>query len=269
MKPLVSVVMATYNDDIEYLGQAIKSILDQTYQNIEFIIVDDSSNESANYLQRIAKEDSRIKYIHNNPQIGFVRSLNKGIAQANGQFIARMDSDDMSNIFRIEKQVKFFNDHPEVGIVGTSIEFINEKGDVISHRNFKTDFNEIINDIFFRGAVAHPTVMLRKAVIDQIGLYDETFEMAEDYELWLRAIRKGVIINNIPDKLLKYRMPVDYHTKRSSCNWKYNLKAKVKNFNVRYLLRNSLGIITCLFFLVLPNWLRAILFKLRIHFRLN
>lgn len=251
---LVSVVMATYNDRIEYLQKAIDSILTQTYSNFEFIIIDDSNNiKTINYLESKAQEDNRIKFIHNPSKLGFVKSLNLGLKLSSGKYIARMDSDDISCQYRLEKQVQYLETHEEISILGGNIIIIDEHGNSTGERKYKTSFEEISKTMFYRNPLAHPTVMYRKSILGKIGYYDETFSMAEDYEMWLRAIKMGLIVENIDEVLVNYRMADDYHTKRSYKNWKFNLLAKVKNFNYRYLGRNSLGIVMTVALMVAPS----------------
>lgn len=253
-KFLVSVVMATYNDKIEYLEKAINSILLQTFSNIEFIIVDDSvKGETINYLEKRAEEDTRIKFVHNPTKLGFVKSLNLGLKLSTGKYIARMDSDDISCSHRLEKQVQYLETHEEVSILGGNINIIDEDGICTGERKYKTSFKEISKTMFYRNPLAHPTVMYRRNIIDKIGCYDESFSMAEDYEMWLRAIKMGLIVENIDEVLVNYRMCEDYHTKRSYKNWKFNLLAKVKNFNYKYFGKNSLGIMMTVALMVTPS----------------
>ena len=121
-KPLVSVIMGVYNTKPEYLKQAVESILAQTYDNLEFVIVDDGNrkDEIISYLHRIKQSDNRVKIIVNEENIGLTRSLNKAIDHSRGKYIARMDSDDISLPDRLLKQVEYMEVHPEVCMTGTN-----------------------------------------------------------------------------------------------------------------------------------------------------
>jgi glycosyltransferase EpsE len=252
---MVSVIMATYNDKLSYLTKAVESILNQSYRNLEFIIVDDSNKEETiQYLFNLSSQDNRVKIIHNERKQGFVKSLNIGLKASKGKYIARMDSDDISILDRIEKQVKFMEANSSVSILGTGIIIIDENGEIKGERKYKSSFEEIKKSMFFRNPLAHPSTLFRKEIIDKIGPYDEKFIMAEDYELWLRAIKKGIIIENLEEYLLQYRMVSDYHKKRSYNNWKFNMLSKVKNFNSRYFTKNILGIILSVVFMITPGF---------------
>lgn len=259
---LVSVLMATYNDKLTFLEAAIDSILAQSYLNIELIIVDDSTDlDVIAFLQKKAGACSRIQFIHNPVKLGFVRSLNVGLRGCKGAYIARMDSDDIAMPGRIAKQVEYLRTNREVDIVGTAICIIDDNGAITGRRQYKSSFFNIRRNMYYRNPVAHPTVMMRASVPGKIGLYDESFVMAEDYEYWLRAVKRGLIINNLPDALLQYRLTSDYHTKRTRINWQYNLKAKVKNFDSRYWLFNLLGCMVPILFMVMPDFIMKMLYN--------
>lgn len=259
---LVSIVMATYNESIEYLEQAIASILNQTYKNIELIIVDDSTDLTiVQYLDKIIEKDTRIKLIRNNSKLGFVKSLNKGLIASSGKYIARMDSDDISMPERILEQVSYMEKNPQVDILGTSIFLMDGKGNITGFRDYKTSFKEIEQIMFFRNPIAHPTVLFRAKLIQTIGLYNEEFRMAEDYEYWMRAVKKGMVIQNLSERLLKYRLIEDYHKKRTYSNWKYNAKAKIVNFNSRYVIRNCIGIILPVILMIMPKFVLKLIYN--------
>ena len=148
--PLVSVIMSVYNGE-KYLVQAIDSILNQTYQNFEFIIIDDcSTDNSSHILQEYAKKDSRIKIIKKEKNIGikgFIENLNLGISIAEGKYIARMDADDISLPERFQKQVTFLENNPEIFMVGAQIDFINEKNEIIGEKAGALEHEEIVKPL--------------------------------------------------------------------------------------------------------------------------
>ena len=197
--PKISVIMPVYNTKEEWLREAIDSILNQTFSDFEFIIVDDGSSE--NNVEGVIKSyrDKRIKYFYKENS-GVAKSLNFGLKKSIGEYIARMDSDDVSLSDRFEKQVKYLNNHPEISILGTAFEHFPKNKKVI-HPTHVT-----LLDIFEGCFVAHPTVMFRRADFEKYDLkYNETFPCAQDYELWSRAVRL-LKIANLSDVLLRYRV---------------------------------------------------------------
>lgn len=203
--PLVSVLMPAYNAE-KYIGEAIKSILNQTFTDFEFIIIDDcSSDKSWDIIKKYAKADKRIVALRNKHNLGGCMILNKGLSLARGEYIARADHDDWSYPDRLEKQLDFIELHPEVGIVGGMMEIINETGKVIGKRKYNLSDKEIRKKIFWYSPFSHPLVLMRKIVIDKVGYYNPEFAPADDYELYFR-IGKVSKFANLEDVLLKYRV---------------------------------------------------------------
>jgi glycosyltransferase EpsE len=258
----VSVVMATFNDDSELLNLSLKSIVEQSYPHWELIVVDDSTSQNTiNVLKHYASRyPVRIQLRHNDKRQGFVRSLNLGISYATGDYIARMDGDDISLPNRLEVQTIYLNRNPEVGIVGTDILIIDKVGALQSSRVYPHTTAQVKAWAYFRNPIAHPTVMIRREIFSRIGGYDQNFKRAEDYELWLRALRAGVTINNIDKILLHYRIVGTYAAKRDKANWGYVLRAKLKHFNYRKPARAIAGIIASALFYALPPFLMNIIF---------
>jgi glycosyltransferase involved in cell wall biosynthesis len=242
---LVSVVMATWNDDPEYLAEAIASIAAQTYRNWELIIVDDSTRpETLRELDSLrASLGERCRLLRNDPPLGLARSLNAGFDLSRGELIARMDADDVCVPDRFEAQVSFLAAHPEIGIVGGDIEIVAQDLRHLSFRHYRKDPRELVRMSFIRNPLAQPTVMLRKSVLKKVGGYDPKCERAEDYELWLRAIKNSIGITNMDKVLIKYRVSDEYSKKRDKRNWKFGIYGKMKNFNFRYPFLSALGIL--------------------------
>ena len=198
--PLVTVLMPVFNGE-KYLGDAIDSILNQTFRDFEFLIIDDGSIDSSVEIIR-TYHDSRIRLVKNTANIGMAASLNSGLALSKGEYVARMDQDDISLPQRLACQVAFLDSRPEVGVVGSSMEVFGDKNEVI---RFPTDPDRIKCELFFVNVIAHPTVMMRKTMFVSHGLqYDPFFEKSEDYELWNRSIRYFPL-TNIEETLLRYR----------------------------------------------------------------
>lgn len=240
--PLVSVVMCVYNERIDFLRESVESILNQTFARFRLIIVDDSDDdEVVSHLEQVASEDDRLDYVHNPERLGFVRSLNLGLSRASTDLIARVDSDDVMVPDRLERQVQYLSSHPEVGIVGSSFHKINERGQRLGVRRYPSSSRQIERAMTMRSALAHPTVMMRRNVIDLIGPYDESFSRAEDYDLWMRAMSHGIRMANIPEPLMLYRVyQVD---RRDRTHWRNNLKIKFRYFERRFMVRRIIGIL--------------------------
>lgn len=206
MDKLISVIMSVYNEVPEYLDVAIKSILNQTYKNIEFIILNDgSNNDIVKKLEYAAQNDSRIKLIHNEEQIGLTKSLNKGLAVAQGEFIARMDSDDFSVPNRFERQIAFFDAHPDVDIIGTGVVSFGAKSIFMSPCNGMKN-HEIRAELFFTSALCHPSVMIKKSFLDENNLtYDGNVKKGQDYDMWERCSEYGKLAV-MDEVLLFYRI---------------------------------------------------------------
>ena len=183
-------------------------MLNQTYDNFEFIIIDDySQDKTLNILHDYQKKDPRIKILKNKENLGIAESLNKGILEANGEWIVRMDDDDESLPDRLERQINYIQDHPDVDIFGGKAIFQDIHGKVI--KDFTTDWppidkKEIEKLIFKISPLIHPTVCMRKESIINIELYNKNFSGAEDYELWARAWRNGLNIQNMDNILIRY-----------------------------------------------------------------
>lgn len=205
MSELISVILPVYKPQAEFLTLAIQSILDQSYQNLELIIVEDKT-ELTN--EQIIKNfsDSRLTYILNETRTNFARQINSGLRVAKGEFVARMDADDISEPDRLEKELNFLLSHPQISLVGCNLKIINEKNELIGSRIYPKDSLTITQQMRFKNCLAHPTVMLRKKDLLDLGSYNQEFDTLADYDLWARGILAGLKYYNLPDKLLKYRL---------------------------------------------------------------
>ncbi|SFU80236.1 glycosyltransferase [Xenorhabdus koppenhoeferi] len=204
LSPRLSVLMSVYNGE-DYLAESIDSILSQTFEDYEFIIIDDGSTDStSSILSSYAKKNMRIRIITNEKNIGLIRSLNKGLYMASSNLVARMDADDIAIPERFEIQMDFMRDHPNVAVCGGFTTYLENpaKGDVhaINHE-------DIVAECFFHCPFAHPTVIMRKdKILELTDGYDPNDLYAEDYGLWSRlVISKKIKFANINKSLLKYR----------------------------------------------------------------
>tara|TARA_R110002126_G_scaffold181187_2_gene329916 strand:- start:4353 stop:5177 length:825 start_codon:yes stop_codon:yes gene_type:complete len=220
IKPRVSVIMAVYNADI-YLEESIKSILNQSFADFEFLIVDDcSKDDSPNTLKAFSLIDSRIKVYTNKENLGLTKNLNKLIQISKGEYIARMDADDVSLPERFKEQVEYFESHSDIDIIGTFSRNISNSGVVIGHRKVPVTHSEILKLLPKLNPMSHPTVMFKASSIRQVGGYDERYRTSQDFHLWFKAIGNGLKINNIPKVLFEYRMNDSYVSRKS---FKYRL----------------------------------------------
>lgn len=205
-QPMVSVVMSVYNAE-KYLGAAIDSVLNQSFSNFEFIIIEDcSTDKSFEILKQYAARDCRIKLIQksgNRRMKGFIENLNIGLTEAQGKYIARMDADDISNPERFRKQVNFLESNPDIFMVGSSINFIDEKGSFIKKHDALESDSEIKNKMPIRIAMYHPVIMFRNK---QGVTYRDKIFYCEDYDLYLRLMIEGKKFHNFTESLLDYRL---------------------------------------------------------------
>ena len=200
----ISVVMAVYNGQ-KYVREAIESILNQTFRDFEFIIVDDGSiDTTSEILKEYAREDERIKIITNPKNIGLTKSLNKAIKVAQGKYIARMDADDISLPERLERQIEFMRKNPEVGLLGTAYYEMNLKGEIVGDKFFPTSDKKLKKILIKYNPFFHASVMIRKEILDKIGLYNENIPKAQDYDLWFRVTRSHKLAN-LDEPLMKRR----------------------------------------------------------------
>ena len=207
-KPLVSVVMPAYNAE-KYISEAIESILNQTFRDFEFIIIDDGSKDKTwEIIQDYAKNDNRVIPVKNEENLKICKTLNKGILMSRGEYIVRMDSDDWSYPERIEKQVSYMTSHPDVVISGGNIEVCDEGLDVIHNREYPSDDADI-RKVFFRyNPFCHPSTIYKSDIAKEIGLYNPTLYDAEDYDIYFRFGNVGKLAN-IKDVIHKLRTRSD------------------------------------------------------------
>ena len=201
VEPLVTVLIPAYNAE-EFIERAVLSIIEQTYKNLEILIINDGSiDNTLKIIQNLSKADNRIKILNNKKNKGLLYSLNLGLKIAKGEFLARMDADDISLSFRIEKQIHFFLKNPDVAICSSSR--------IIFKNGQRTIFNKYPNRNFFikkflmfQNPIAHPTVMFNLFYFRKYNLKYKSF-YAEDYDLWVSTIKNNKIYN-LKDPLIIY-----------------------------------------------------------------
>lgn len=214
--PKVSVIMGVYNiGDANYLKQAINSILIQTFDDFEFIICDDgSTDKTASITKKLIRDDKRCIFIQNNKNVGLAQTLNNCLSIAKGEYIARMDADDISLKDRFMKQVRFLDENPNVAVVGTQAYFIDSQNK--RFKEFRRKEKVSLIDTVKNSNIIHPSAMIRKNILDEVSNYstNKLTSRAEDYDLWCKIAYKGYEINNLNEFLFEYREDENAYKKR-------------------------------------------------------
>ncbi len=200
--PKVTVLMPVYNGE-KYIREALESILNQTFTNFEFLIIDDGSTDKSVEVIK-SYTDPRIRLIHNEINLGLITNLNKGLELASGEYIARMDCDDISLPKRLNVQVAFMDENPTIGVCGSWVETFGEvSGNAWKYPSCSA---EIMANLLFDCCLAHPSVMIRKSMFKRYQLkYDPAELYAEDFGLWFRC-SMNFPLSNIKQVLVKYRI---------------------------------------------------------------
>lgn len=202
--PLVTVLMTVYNG-AEYLNASVQSIINQTFEEFEFLIINDcSTDDSTKIIESF--NDKRIVVYDNEKNIGQTKSLNIGLKLAKGRYIARIDADDVALPKWLEKLVNYIREHPEYAAVSPSVIIIDGVDKRKNIRRVPAGFHEIIFQIFYNSPMNHVSVLMNKGLILEHGGYDETFKITQDYELWSSLMRNNYSITNIPDVLMSCRV---------------------------------------------------------------
>jgi glycosyltransferase involved in cell wall biosynthesis len=222
--------MPVYNCEL-YVQTAIESILNQSYTDFEFLIIDDASTDTTVTIIK-SYHDSRIQLIEKSINSGYTNSLNSGLKIANGKYIARMDGDDISYPQRFAKQVAFLEGNPEVVVCGTSYKIIGNNKQITIPENHDT----IKIALLAGNCISHPSVMIRKKVLDEFLIfYDTLKEPAEDYDIWVRLLPLGKL-HNLQEVLLEYRLHTNQVSKKRAEDQKKN------DVEVKFQLLNYLNI---------------------------
>ena len=218
--PKVSVLLPTHNG-ATYIIHAIYSVLWQTYNDFEFIIINDWSTDwTEEIVKGYQKDDPRIIYIKNEENIGLIKTLNNWLKLAKGEYIARIDDDDFwQDHDKLLKQVRFLDENPEYWLVGTSIVSVNEQWREIGKVSSRVSDETIRKNLLRYNQFVHPSIMMRKSVLEHVWWYDEKALYVEDYELWLR-IGKISKFHNLPDYSTRYMI------RKGSISWQKQFRQK-------------------------------------------
>ncbi len=216
--------MSVYNG-MPYLIDAVKSILNQSYKNLEFVIVDDASTDGTlKYLTSL--KDKRIILVKNKSNMGLAASLNKALKKTSGKYIARMDADDISLPNRLKTQMGFLMENPSIDVCGCWADFIDKKGNITGEKKYPLTDESIKKKLAWLPPIIHPTFFAKNEFFKELGGYDLNYDYAEEYELLMRAKNKFKMAN-VDKKLLLWRQS---DGRRSRKSWdkmeKVDLKIK-------------------------------------------
>jgi glycosyltransferase involved in cell wall biosynthesis len=213
-KPIVSVVMPVLNPHPVYFRQAIESVLNQTFEDWELVIVEDPSPRQA---AEILKDypDPRIRHFVNPQRTSLVKQLNRALHEARAELVARHDHDDISEPERLEKQVKFMENHPEVAVLGTWLRVIDEDGRTLGFRRYPCDHDDIVRAMRIYNPIGNPSVMFRRQDVISAGGYQyDRYVGVDDYDLWCRLLKKDTVFANLPEALVAHRIHFEATTVR-------------------------------------------------------
>ncbi len=264
--PLVSIVMSVFNED-KHLRHSLYSILNQSFRDFEFLIVNDcSTDNSMTIINESAKHDARIKIIHNAERLGLTKSLNLAITMSRGKYIARMDADDIALPKRFEHQVHFLEHNEDIGVVGTSFYEIDENGRILGVVYMPQDDSAIRRNIFRFNPFFHSSVMIRRLALFDVGLYNEDFRYAQDYELWFRILEhyRGANLGAVLMQRRKHRRTLTF----SNINAQYRFSFMACKRGTAYIKPNFISrtyIYRYRIISVIPHHIVHIVNKIRPH----
>ncbi|MGS2719924.1 glycosyltransferase [Paraglaciecola aestuariivivens] len=262
--------MAVYSEDrLEWVTEAVKSMLAQTYQDFSFVIVIDGpvAAELKDYLLDIAQQHTAVLLIENKVNQGLSASMNFVIELGlshQAQYFFRMDADDISAANRLEKQIAYFEAHADVSVLGTALTEINEKGKAVGKRKLPLRHKHIAKYLPKRCAINHPTVAVRFAVFAAGHRYREELMNTQDYFLWIDLMSDGYKFANLAEKLLNFRRVNDFY-KRRGLNKSLN-EFKARFYAMKKLKRYSIGNLLYAFLVLLlrlmPSKIVKVAYKL-------
>lgn len=219
--PLVSVLMSIYKESVDVVSKAIDSMRRQTYGNLEFVVLLDypQHEEMKEYLEKVGKEDPRLKFYVNEKNLGLLFSLNRGIAFCKGELICRMDEDDYAEADRVEQQVAFMKKY-KLDLVGSYTNLMDMQGNLIGKiRRYPTRNENIGRFLRYTNAIPHPTWLAKKKVYEELSGYRD-IDCADDYDFLIRAYVKGFRLGVVPKPLHRYRINQNGMTQRNIASQK-------------------------------------------------
>lgn len=219
----ISVLMSVYGTETgKNLDRALRSVWDdQTLKPSQIVLVEDGPIPTEleeivqSYKFKVSEGDGTFTIVKLQENVGLTKALNAGLKQVKGELIARMDSDDISEPHRFERQVKYLEEHPEVDIISGSLQEFDEKNDCLNVRHYPLTHEEAVKYIVKASPFAHPAVMMRRRIFDEGLKYDERYRMSQDIKLWFDALQAGCRFGNIPEVVLYFRREGDVYRRRS------------------------------------------------------
>jgi len=252
----ISVIMPFYNCE-KYLDDSIQSILNQTFTDFEFIIINDASNDNSDYIVKKYLNDKRIIYIKNEKNVWIVENLNKWIHLAKWEYIARMDWDDISMLDRFEKQINFLEENRNVSIVWWFVKIIDENNNLIWEIKKPINETDIRNNLFLFLTIIHWTSLIRKDTYNKVWFYREKYLYTEDNDWTYRCIYSWLKWANIPYFLYKYRKHLNSSSKNSKIIAKRNFELRKeikKTFNLKLSFKDYIWMYTHYILWILLTW---------------
>jgi len=260
---LLSVLLPIKNEDVYILEKCLNSIQNQTFKDFELIIIDDSNHQDIiSFLDNFCKYSNlKVKLIRKKRKNSNLASaLNIGIDCSCGTYLARLDSDDIQKNSRFEIQISFLQTNPNIYVVGSNVDIIDESGSILGVKHYP-EFNHLIKKyLSIFNPLCHSALMFRREFFFEVGYYDENLFRAEDYSLWLEARELDLVnFHNIQENLVLYR--ISNIEKRDILNWTTNLKLKLKYFSSKYFVESCLGIFFIVLFFASPKFLKSLIYK--------
>lgn len=268
--PLVTVVIPVHNAEA-FLKEAIESIINQTYTNLEILLINDGSTDnSSKIIAEYASYDQRIKVITNRNALGYggEKASNEAYKIASGDFIAKLDADDVAMPDRLEKQIQYLINNPDIFLVGSWMKIIDQAGIEKGKRKYPVNNEDILREFYLRNCIGHPTIMFRNKIIPD-DFYKLRFKALNDYYTHFLHMQQGLKMANIPDYLVKYRIHNSNTTfSRLKEQWMVNMEIKRyidSNISVYFRYKTFIYLIDA-FIRYMPNKLMFILLRLRNQF---
>ena len=261
--PLLSIIMATKNENFIYIKKCIDSIINQTFKDyIFYIIIDTKKDNNVEYLSSICDKNSKIKLMINNGNPGVSSSRNFGIMNSDSKYIGIVDSDDYYDKQKFEKQINYLENHGEISVIGTNIFLVDNSGKIIGERLYPKNNRNIRKQFLFKMPIANTSVLFRRNDLDTTGIFDENFKKAEDLELWLRFLSKNKKMYNFQQKLVYYRVPADENEKRGNEHYKnYFIALKKHSKNIWPINLRFIPLFTFYLIQLIPDYYLSLLLK--------
>tara|TARA_Y100000590_G_scaffold101747_1_gene115585 strand:+ start:37661 stop:38476 length:816 start_codon:yes stop_codon:yes gene_type:complete len=258
--------MATKDENILFLKKCINSLINQTFQDFQvFVIIDSNKDKNFLYLDSLNNQNDKINLLINDNKPGVSSSRNYGIVNSQSKYIAIVDSDDFYHPDKFKKQIMFLEDNIRTSVIGTNLYLVSLKDKIIGERTYPELNSEIRKNFLFKMPIANSSVMFKRNDLNDVGLFDENLNKAEDLELWLRFLSHHKEMHNIQEKLVYYRTPDDENFKRGREHYRNYFFVMKKHSKSIWPFR--LRIVALVFFYIIhliPDRYLSILLKTRI-----